>query len=63
MWILQISLTENQISSDFRYIERLQTITEPVISPSPTISQQLLGFKKLSFGDIYKSKVNKKAGQ
>ena len=31
------------------YIERLPTITELVISPHPTISQQLFGAKKLSF--------------
>jgi len=42
-------MTENQISSDFMYIERLPTITELVISSYPTISQQFLGFKKLSF--------------
>ncbi len=36
------------------YVERLQTITELVISPYPTISQQFLGFKKLSFvGDTW----------
>jgi len=29
--------------------ERLQTIAELVISPYSTISQQFLGFKKLSF--------------
>ena len=31
------------------YIERLPTIAELVISPYPTIPQQFLGFKKLSF--------------
>jgi len=31
------------------YIERLATIAELMISPYPTISQQFLGFKKLSF--------------
>jgi len=32
--------------------ERLPTIAELVISPYPTISQQFLGFKKLSFGRV-----------
>jgi len=39
-------LLENQISPKYRYIERLQTIAELVIS------QQFLGFKKLSFWEI-----------
>jgi hypothetical protein len=34
-------------------IERVQTIAELVISPYPAISQQLLGFKKLSFVGDY----------
>ena len=35
------------------YIERLPSIAELVISPYPTIPQQFIGFKKLSFvGDI-----------
>jgi len=42
-----------QIHENFMYIERLPTIAELVISSFPTISQQFLGFKKLSFvGDL-----------
>jgi hypothetical protein len=42
-----------QLRQNFMYIERLPIITELVISPYPTISQQFLGFKKLSFvGEI-----------
>ncbi len=44
-FILPIS----QIHQNFMYIERLPTITELVISPYLTISQQSLGFKKMSF--------------
>ena len=44
-----------------RFIERLPTITELVISPYPTISQQFLGFKNLSFvGDTSGFKTDRK---
>jgi len=33
----------------YRYIEKLSTIAEPMISFYPTMSQQFLSFKKLSF--------------
>ncbi len=42
-------LPVSQFKAKLRYIERLPTITELVISPYPTISQQLFGAKKLSF--------------
>ena len=46
-------LPVSQLYLKWMYIERLPTITELVISPYLTISQQLFGFKKLSFvGDI-----------
>ena len=32
MWILQISLTENQISPKCRYIENIHCMRKPVIS-------------------------------
>ena len=32
MWILQISLTENQISPRYRYIENIHSMRKPVIS-------------------------------
>ena len=47
-----IVLTENQISLKYRYIEKLPTITELVISSYPAISQQFWGFKNIHLLEI-----------
>ena len=43
------TLPLSQLYLKCMYIERLPTIAKLVISPYPTIPQQFLGFKKLSF--------------
>ena len=46
---LRYLATVSQFYVKLLYIERLPTIAEIVISPYPTISQQLFGVKNLSF--------------
>jgi len=54
-------LPVSQFDAKLRYIERLPTIAELVISSYLTISQQFLVFKKLSFvGDTTGFKTDRK---